>query len=621
MSRPSPSSFPPAVEVEAFPFEHSSPLSLRQQPCSSPPAPPAANLAQTHDYNCSGSVYDGSGSGAESEDQLPEEDEEEEQEQEEDLLDTERRISGCSSISSFPASVSQPLPPRQGQYGSPRTPTKHALGGTPLFEKPAPSRGVPYPSVSPTSSRKYNSPFRHPSSVKALQMRDEVISDTQSVLRHRTNSGSQRSSYSHRTSYSPHASSNKRFTKSSQGSPKPNSNLRTEFPLVLLHCTLLPPSLLLRSTAQDDALIAELLPEEFRERWVALQDKLVGDVEIQTRGILIAHPKEDYELLEERLLESLDLETPRIRHNHYFQADATGNDSGFESGSLTGDETDQECPHNVKCPDCGRRVATGEISRKWEIKVFAANGLMRAGAWAAAWHEMEKVDVEVKVWLPEKLQRELEAKLALIETSSPEVAPAGASPLLQSQNTQISREREIYGKSGRQDSPSEPDEFYDLRRPDILAGTAPSFAPTEPDLNMPYLGLARDFAHERKGLFVAVLSLMVLLFAWAGRQSAENQTHSPPAFPSAPFTEVSTTTVTTTSIAISTATVTATLNMETPCSSLSEAAIMSTSVPSTSNSQTPMQMVSQGSVEASVQNRMAPGIRSTPLLLLDPGSS
>jgi hypothetical protein len=65
------------------------------------------------------------------------------------------------------------------------------------------------------------------------------------------------------------------------------------------------------------------------------------------------------------------------------------------------------------CPDCeghmrlpGKGVGSGK--RRFDIKIYAANGLMRSGAWAAAWREMERVDVEIDVWMPEDLRRALD---------------------------------------------------------------------------------------------------------------------------------------------------------------------------------------------------------------------
>lgn len=545
----SPSSVPLPVEAFEAPecaFQQSSPLSLRQEPFYSPPTPPRTDHLQSHDYNFSGAGDDGGASGTEPEEQV-----EVENDQEPDLSENDRRISGSSSISSFPASVLQDLPRRQDQYGSPRTPTHlHSSIGSYPFESPA---GVDYHMLSPRSARDYHSIFRHPSSVKALQMNDDAMSDTHSVIRHHRRSGSQVSSYTHRSSRSV-TSATKRSSRSNRGSPqKVASNLKKEFPLVLLHCTLLPPTLLFQSTAHEDSLISELLPEEYKKRWIALQDKLVGDLEVRTRGVLIAHPREDYGLLEERLLESLDLEKPRIRHSHFFQTDSSSGDSGFESGSITEDETDGQSSDDVKCPDCGRRVPPDEINRKWEVKVFAANGLMRAGAWSAAWQEMEKVDVEVRVWLPDELRRDLEAQLALL-------APEPEPEYLDDTNVLVEptpREREIYGDTGMGRSQAEMEEFGETpRTPLEPISVASCQLPPRQDMQPTLLAYARQYTQDWKNLLLGLLSLLVLFLALAGKGSSEIRGLAlPDATPVKPTPAL--TTFTTTSVELSTVTVTA----------------------------------------------------------------
>ncbi|KAK5446658.1 hypothetical protein LTS15_009590 [Exophiala xenobiotica] len=544
------SSSPSSTEIiGGYAFQHSSPLSLRQQPPSSPPAPPCNDPSQDHDYNFSGAVYDETTSAAESEDQ-----EEVEDVQETEGLDNDRRVSGCSSISSFPASISQRPASKQSQYDNPRTPTKRDSASSHSLYRYG---SGDCPVTSPRSLREYHSPFRHPSSVRALQMRDEIMSDTHSVLRHRR-SGSQMSSYSNRSSYSTHTSPTKRSSRSNRGSPhKGTSNLRKEFPLVLLHCTLLPPTLLSHSTSHGDTFVNDFLPDEYKKRWTTLQDKLVEDVEVRTRGILIAHPREDYELLEERLLESLDLERPRIRHNHYFSHDGNGGDSGFESGSVTGDETDNEAPSDSKCPDCGRRLRPDETPRKWEVKVFAANGLMKAGAWAAAWQEMEKVDVEIKVWLPEEVRRDLEAKIALIETppvDSEEVDPEYN--ILQHESA-ATREQEVYGASGRVRSQSEIDGFLEESKiPQQATPTMPRPSVKETALTTLMLASMRKLSHDHRHFILGMLSCLVLFLALVGKNSSTGD--ELPMNKSMPthVAETLTTTVTTTSVAIATATIT-----------------------------------------------------------------
>ena len=43
--------------------------------------------------------------------------------------------------------------------------------------------------------------------------------------------------------------------------------------------------------------------------------------------------------------------------------------------------------------------------------MYAANGLIRASAWSAAWSEMERVDVEILPWINNDLRRTLDARL------------------------------------------------------------------------------------------------------------------------------------------------------------------------------------------------------------------
>lgn len=186
-------------------------------------------------------------------------------------------------------------------------------------------------------------------------------------------------------------------------------NVTREFPLVLLHCTLLPPSLPVGFTGiPNQKIVKEVLPQKYWRRWKLLEEK-VGSGVLRDRGVLVSHPQDSYDLLEERLLESLELQRPRLHHGHFLgreEYDSDKDDDFRREESATDDEQGE------LCADCGGRVVTcNDRSRKWDIKVFAANGLMRAGAWAAAWKEMEKVDVEVGLWLPSDVRRELERRL------------------------------------------------------------------------------------------------------------------------------------------------------------------------------------------------------------------
>ncbi len=382
------------------------------------------------------------------------------------------------------------------------------------------------------------------------------MSDTHSVLRHHRRSGSQMSSYSQRSAYSAQTSPTKRSSRSYRSSPsKGGSNLKKEFPLVLLHCTLLPPKITLKPGSVEDSLILESLPDEYKQRWTALRNKL-ADAEISNRGVLISHPREDMALLEERILESLELEKPRIRHDHYFQSDGGTVDSGFESAG-TEDDNEENGSCDIKCPDCGSHLRSDNFKRKWEVKVFAANGLMRAGAWAAAWQEMEKVDVEINVWMQEDIRQELDAKLTLLvglpqETTENE--SSGASP-----DPAILREREIYGEFGTNAADEDP-----IHRAEP-ANSGHSPVTVNQDAWAHIIHQAREFSRDKRNLLLGVLSCLVLWFAMTGsRQQGLGTLSTTLASQTAHKAEVQTTTITSTSTEVSTALVTASVIETTP---------------------------------------------------------
>lgn len=185
--------------------------------------------------------------------------------------------------------------------------------------------------------------------------------------------------------------------------------MKKEYPLVLLHVTLLPIPL-----HYSQEILESVLPPSILENWTRLRERATDTV--LQRGILIPHPKEDYDLLESRLLESLELKVPRILKCGHFhlepeeEADVVADDSNHE------DEDDDNANDLDICIDCGRRIRDGKFgsagsgSKRWDIRLYAANGLMRAGAWSAAWREMERVDVEIVPWMEEDMKRELELR-------------------------------------------------------------------------------------------------------------------------------------------------------------------------------------------------------------------
>lgn len=190
----------------------------------------------------------------------------------------------------------------------------------------------------------------------------------------------------------------------------------------------------------------KVLPSHILENWKLLQEKVTDTV--LERGILIPHPRDEYELLEERLLESLELKVPKILQCGHFHRDE---DEGTENNQSDHDDVDSDNDADI-CDDCGRRVrdgrfGTGTGTKRWNIKVFAANGLMRAGAWAAAWREMERIDVEIIPWIDEDMKRQLELQNQEEARRIPqqvEEENQGQSPRATSTMDEA-RMREIYG--------------------------------------------------------------------------------------------------------------------------------------------------------------------------------
>ena len=187
-------------------------------------------------------------------------------------------------------------------------------------------------------------------------------------------------------------------------------------PLVLLHITALPVDLPWTVQAMRD-----VLPQYTINNLQMLKSKLSETV--LKRGILIPHPREDYELLEEKLLETLELQEPRIsKCGHYRGRHST--DSTMTNGSTSADSgmgSSVDGSDEEHCSTCHHHLrAAGSGKRKWSIKVYAANGLMRASAWSAAWSEMERIDVEIMPWIKDDLR----IKLDEMKTSELEVRVA-----------------------------------------------------------------------------------------------------------------------------------------------------------------------------------------------------
>ncbi|KAJ4214719.1 hypothetical protein NW759_010273 [Fusarium solani] len=254
--------------------------------------------------------------------------------------------------------------------------------------------------------------FRSPSSVKAMQM----SSPPASVL------GSPRSS---RRAPLPTVSriGSPRF--SEQYSPKktPPRFKRSTPPLVLLHVTLLPlrwpwGDVLENADPEDMSQEAKTI----RDAWRTLQDRM-GDTTVE-RGILLPHPQNDYEVLEERLLEALELPVRRrariLECGHYLgpsnmtlddeSSSESEEDSDYDDEPDTRRSSRRSQPEKTHwCKTCRsdiRYESLGE-GKIFRVKVYASNGLIRGGAWEACWKEMERVDVEIEPLVDAVAQHEL----------------------------------------------------------------------------------------------------------------------------------------------------------------------------------------------------------------------
>ncbi|KAG9239074.1 hypothetical protein BJ875DRAFT_348058, partial [Amylocarpus encephaloides] len=190
---------------------------------------------------------------------------------------------------------------------------------------------------------------------------------------------------------------------------------RESDPLVLLHVTVLP-----LQWPYSHLMTLPDLPDTLqgvKENWRSLQDKL-GDTVLE-RGVLLPHPQDSYEVLEERLLEALELPVrPRaliLKCGHYMGPGELEASSSEDEGGGYWLEKDSQ---RKWCDTCRRDVRLESSGlpdqKRFRVKIYASNGLMHAGAWAAAWREMERVDVEIGPWIEPSQHTQLE-NLAILK--------------------------------------------------------------------------------------------------------------------------------------------------------------------------------------------------------------
>lgn len=362
--------------------------------------------------------------------------------------------------------------------------------------------------------------FRTPSSVRALQM----SSPTPSVI-----CGSPRSSKRPAVSRLGTPSTH---TQSSMKTPT-RFKVKKEYPLVLLHVTVIP--LQWSYGRALDLVNGEGLPRELynvKESWKLLKEKLADTV--LERGILLPHPQDSYEMLEERLLEALELPVrPRAKIltcGHYLGPDDTSDPSSDDASE---NEEDAVIPgaREQWCDICGREVrykelAIGGRQKRFRIKVYASNGLMRAGAWAAAWKEMERVDVEIEPFVPSHLATLMDSLMtfhsqpAQAQDTNPGKAENHYESDVESEQRlreeeeamrrrerEEERMREVYGDNPP--APSAP-EFEDILRPQRASSRRDKYGDSLPDL---IWAAIKVVMRDRKQVAICVLSVLVLILA------------------------------------------------------------------------------------------------------------
>ena len=315
-----------------------------------------------------------------------------------DSADESASLSGSAHGHSTSAEDEAVFDPPMSQTSSPRT--SHDSSDEEISVLQSAYSSSRHASGIPFTPSKAQSPFHRPSSVRAMQL------DT--TPPHLTTPSSQRKRFhtpSRQTSTPRSARSGHRSTPSKLMNSSPVKTVKKEHPLVLLHVTILP-----LAHHYSLEVLETVLPPTIFVNWKLLLERT--NPTVLHRGVLIPHPREDYDMLEERLLESLELKQPRILKCGHFHL-SPEEEADIEASE---DEDRDDMADADICDDCGRRVRDGRFgdagsgSKRWDVKVFAANGLMRAGAWSAAWREMERVDVEILPWMEESMKRELQLR-------------------------------------------------------------------------------------------------------------------------------------------------------------------------------------------------------------------
>lgn len=387
----------------------------------------------------------------------------------------------------------------------------------PVSRIPSAASFSPRDSTSITPSKVLSRPpFRTPSSVRAMQM----SSPTPSIF------SSPRSTKRHLPTVSRIGTPYSQYSSPSKKTPT-RFKTKKEYPLVLLHVTVLPLSWSYSHVISSPDLPPTL--QGVRDNWRLLQEKL-GDTVLE-RGVLLPHPQDSYEVLDERLLDALELPVrPRARIlkcGHYMGPETPTSSSE--------DEREQyfQKAERKWCDLCGREVRIegildGKGEQRFRIKIYASNGLMRAGAWAAAWREMERVDVEIEPFVEGGLAIELEHMAASVVhlppteendgfvdededmgDRSPETHPRNVTPdeeKLRRKLMDEERMREIYGP----DTPMTPTPMERPRASRRLSSRSIEVEDSLPGLLVAAFKIAM---RDKKNVAICLLSILVLLLA------------------------------------------------------------------------------------------------------------
>lgn len=367
-------------------------------------------------------------------------------------------------------------------------------------------------SYTPTETR---SPFRNPSSVRAMQLESTpppFMMTPSSQHRYKLNEPSRNST--------PRSSRSYRSAVRSPSKLSPTKKPKKEHPLVLLHVTILP---IVIPWSQET--LEAVLPGYSIENWKLLREKVTTTV--LERGVLISHPREDYDLLEERLLESLELKTPRILKCGHFHRSPS---ESYDRDASETEEYDSDNDLDI-CGDCGRRIRDGQRGsgtglRRWDIKIYAANGLMRAGAWGAAWSEMERVDVEILPWIEDDLRRELDTRKEEEEHQVPPAHYRHPTPgeFDEASRMDDARMREIYGENAQAYVDGLRDEQSESK---ASARLPTNIHPPRSQKDIPLWTLLRNYIYlasqDRRNIIIFLLSTVVLSLALGSRPITQPQ--------------------------------------------------------------------------------------------------